>query len=61
MSHSQTQMGGTTVMEARGKEHNVAVQYEALEFLVCSDLDLSGSIVQWIKRLDLPAQSMCCA
>jgi len=56
--------GGTTVMEARGKERDVAVQYEAPEFLACSDLDLSGSIVQQIKRPDLPgieAQSRCCA
>ena len=51
-------------MEERGKERDVAVQHEAPEFLACSDLDLSGSIVQRIKRLDLPgieAQSMCCA
>jgi hypothetical protein len=57
--------GGTvTVMEARGKECDVAVQHEALEFLACSDLDLSGSIVQQIKAPDLPgveAQSMCSA
>jgi hypothetical protein len=32
-----------TVMAARGKEHDVAVQCEALEFLAGSDLDLSGS------------------
>jgi len=54
----------TTVMEARGKERDVAVQHEAPEFLARSDLDLSGSIVQRIKRSDLPgieAQSMCCA
>ena len=52
------------MMEARGKERDVAVQHDAPEFLACSDLDLSGSIVQWIKRLDLPgikAQSMCSA
>jgi hypothetical protein len=30
-------------MEARGKEHGVAVQCEAPEFLAGSDLDLSGS------------------
>ena len=56
--------GYRTVMEARGKERDVAVQHEAPEFHACSDLDLSGSIVQRIKRLDLPgieAQSMCSA
>ena len=55
---------GGTVMEARGKECDVAVQHEAPEFLACVDLDLSGSIVQRIKRRDLPgieAQSMCSA
>ena len=56
--------GYRTVMEARGKEHDVAVQHEAPEFHACSDLDLSGSIVQRIKRPDLlgiEAQSMCSA
>jgi len=62
----QMQMGGyyRTVMEARGKECDVAVQHEAPEFLACLDLDLSGSIVQRIKWLDLPgieAQPMCSA
>ena len=55
---------GGTVMEARGKECDVAVQHEAPEYLACLDLDLSGSIVQRIKRRDLPgieAQSMCSA
>jgi hypothetical protein len=42
-------------MEARGKERDVAVQHEALEFLACSDLDLSGSIVQRIKRPGIEA------
>ena len=43
-SHSQTRRGkGGTVMEARGKERNVAVQREAPEFLAGSDLDLSSS------------------
>ena len=45
---------GGTVMEARGKECDVAVQHEAPEYLACLDLDLSGSIVQQIKRPDLP-------
>ena len=54
------------MMGARGKERDVAVQHEAPEFLACSDLDLSGSIVQRIKRPDIPgieAQPMwsaCC-
>ena len=42
------------MMEARGKERDVAVQHEAPEFVACSDLNLSGSIVQQIKRPDLP-------
>ena len=48
-----------TVMEARGKERDVAVQHEAPEFLACSDLNLSGSIVQQIRRPDLPDTIKC--
>ena len=50
---ANTNGGWSTVMEARGKECDVAVQHEAPEFLACLDLNLSRSIVQCIKRPDL--------